>query len=228
MTEKNHDARHLQEAIENFSCLPKDIYFENIVQYIYGVDVIPFDVKNKELYELMKKISCAMKNVCLDIKKKPLYRQRPNEIGNAIEPFVIAALKNVGLNADIPHTQTGKKKYAGYPDIRIEGDPAPVYLEVKTYNLKTVGSTQRSFYFSTPHDERDKKVTEDAFHLLVGFAMEQNEDGYTPISYKIYDLYGLRCSLKAEFQSNNKQLYEEDRLLWEWTVDSENGPREVR
>lgn len=221
MTENDRDESRLQEVIGKISSLPRDITFEKVIRALYGVAVFPFDVRDPELAGLLSGISCAMESVCHNIWQTPLRRHRPNEIGNAIEPFVIKALEEVGLNAHTPQTLAGKRKYAGYPDIVIESKPAPIYLEVKTYNPKTAGSAQRSFYLSPPHDERDKKVIEDAFHLLVGFAMMEREGGYVPISYRIYDLYGLRCNLKAEFQSNNKRLYEEDRLLWEWTASSD-------
>lgn len=224
MTENDQSDDYMREVIEKISSLPRDISFEKVIRALYGVAVIPFDTRNQELSRFLKNISCAMKKVCENIWKNPLHRQRPNEIGNAIEPFVLEALKDMGFKADIPQTQIGRRKYAGYPDIRIESKYAPIYLEVKTYNQKTIGSTQRSFYLSPPFNERDKKVVEDAFHLLVGFAMTEHKDGgYVPISYRIYDLYGLRCSLKAEFQSNNQRLYEGERLLEEWIANSAAG-----
>ena len=35
----------------------------------------------------------------------------------------------------------------------------------------------------------------------------------TPLSYKLIDLYDLPCNLKQEWQSSNKELYADERVL---------------
>jgi len=63
------------------------------------------------------------------------------------------------------------------------------------------------------HPSKDSKVHEDAFHLLVGFEMIQKNNEFIPKSFKIVDLYGLSCDMKSEFNSDNKRLYEKNRIL---------------
>ena len=36
---------------------------------------------------------------------------------------------------------------------------------------------------------------------------------FSPTGFKIMDLYGLDCDMKLEFNSDNKRLYQESRLL---------------
>lgn len=151
-----------------------------------------------------------MRAVCLEIQKNPIKRPRPNEVGNDIEPFVIDMLKQEGLSANPPQTVTGKGKATGYPDVKIEMDGLPIYLEVKTYAIKSHNTTMRSFYLS-PSD--DPKVTEDAHHILVGFEVERSGDLFAPVAFELIDLYGLECDMKFEFNSDNKRLYDCKRIL---------------
>lgn len=73
---------------------------------------------------------------------------RPNEVGNHIEPFVKDALNSLGMKAEIPLTSNGKHQSAGYPDVFIQDvDNRITYLECKTYNQKSIGSSFRAFYF---------------------------------------------------------------------------------
>ena len=83
-------------------------------------------------------------------------------------------------------------------------------LEVKTFAKKNYGTTQRSFYFS-PTD--DPKVTEDAYHLAVGFEMVRQGNKFTPVGFEISDLYGLLCDLKSEFNSDNRRMVDDSRIL---------------
>ena len=40
-----------------------------------------------------------------------------------------------------------------------------------------------------------------------------NGNLYKPVAYEIVDLYGLDCDMKFEFNSDNKRLYEQRRIL---------------
>lgn len=139
-----------------------------------------------------------------------------------MEPFVIEAITDSGLVTAAPKTKTGKGKATAYPDTKIKTEGGTVFLEVKSYAAENHGTTQRSFYLS-PSD--DPKVYEDAYHLVVGFEIEDKgangrKDNrgrelrdYVPVGYIIVDLYGLDCDMKSEFNSDNKRLYEPDRIL---------------
>lgn len=119
-------------------------------------------------------------------------------------------MNDVGLVAAAPKTKDGKGKSTGYPDVRIEAKEGAIYLEVKTYAAKNHKTTQRSFYLSP---SESPKVIESAFHLLVGFEIERNGNLYIPVAFEIVDLYGLDCDMKAEFNSDNRRLYENHRIL---------------
>jgi hypothetical protein len=152
----------------------------------------------------------AMRDACKAVQAKPIERPRPNEVGNDMEPFVIAALAARKLRAAAPKTKAGKGKSTGYPDVKIETGGVPVYLEVKSYAAANHGTTQRSFYLSPAEDP---KVSDDGHHLLVGFEIERNGNFYIPVAFEVVDLYGLDCDMKAEFNSDNKRLYEKHRIL---------------
>lgn len=210
------DKENLAQMLSSISRPVKGIPYELAIEGIYEVEVEKFI--NTEFFnqDLVNKIISAAKSVCQEIKQNPIKRPRPNEVGNDIEPYVIKYLKEEGLDADKPITRSGKKKSAGYPDIKIKYQPLPVYLEVKTYALKNHDTTQRSFYLS-PSD--DPKVTEKAFHLLIGFEIENEEQKYIPVAYELIDLYGLECDVKFEFNSDNKRLYEKNRMISSGRID---------
>jgi len=200
----------LEAVLAQFIRPIKGIPFEVIMRSLCSASVIKFDTtegKNDQTLELIAK---AMRAVCRAIQKDPIQRPRPNEVGNDIEPFVINMLKQRGLNASPPKTTTGKGKATGYPDVKIEMSGLPIYLEVKTYAIKSHKTTMRSFYLS-PSD--DPKVTEDAYHILVGFEVERTGNLYAPVAFELVDLYGLECDMKFEFNSDNKRLYEHERIL---------------
>lgn len=139
------------------------------------------------------------------INREGVTAGRVNEVGNAVEPFVIAALRSHGFAAGIPVTRSGRHQAAGYPDVAARRGGNAFYLEVKTYNPANEDTTQRSFYLS-PSD--DPKVTEPAFHLLIGFAMEPVGDGrYLARSVRLLDLFELPLNLKLEFNASNRDLY---------------------
>ncbi|RME59671.1 hypothetical protein D6779_03740 [Candidatus Parcubacteria bacterium] len=166
-------------------------------------------------------LKCALTEAGQEINRKGLYSVRPNEVGNKIESFVMNALKNHGFLAGVPKTRNGREQKAGYPDIEVnglKGQPEPqFYLECKTYNPKTVNSTQRTFYLSPPL----AKVTKDAIHLLVAYRMEigkENErqngkNRYYAKEWKLIDLYDLVVDVKHEVQASNRELYKHNPIL---------------
>jgi uncharacterized coiled-coil protein SlyX len=202
--------KRLEDALAQFLKPMKGIPFEVVIKSLCGTSVAKFDPtidKNKETLALLVE---AMRDACRTVQAKPIERPRPNEVGNDMEPFVIAALTARKFRAAAPKTKGGKGKSTGYPDIKIETGSVPIYLEVKSYAAANHETTQRSFYLSPAEDP---KVSDDGYHLLVGFEIERNGNFYTPVAFEIVDLYGLDCDMKAEFNSDNKRLYEKHRIL---------------
>ena len=127
----------LENIIEQFLQPIKGIPFEIVVKSLYKHEVYQFDKSDAHNIKLTTQLCHAMNNVCAEIKQRPIKRPRPNEVGNDIEPFVINALKDIGVDACSPKTVNGKGKSTGYPDIYISNQPHhPIYLEVKTYAKK--------------------------------------------------------------------------------------------
>ena len=198
----------LEKLLTQFIKPVKNIPFELIIQALFDVEVKKFNPKTHQ--NLLNKISKAMSQASKNIKANPIKRLRPNEVGNDIETFVLSALKAQKLKATLPKTTTGKGKSAGYPDIKIEVGSLTIYLEVKSHSKNQLNTSFRSFFLSPA---KEPKVIENAFHLLVCFVMLRQGNQWIPERFKIVDLYGLDCDLKSEFNSNNKRLYQKDRLL---------------
>ena len=185
----------------------KDYPYQDIIKELFNTEVKKMNKEGKNS-AILNQIAQAMQGICK--KPKPIKKTRRNEVGNAMEEVVILALNTQELSAEKPQTKTGKKK-AGYPDIKITIPNAiPIYLEVKTYDQKHYESHLRSFFFSP---SKDPKIIEDAFHLLVGFEMVEQNKECIPIKYEIIDLYDVKCDLKQEFNTNNKRLYNTETTL---------------
>ena len=190
--------------------------FQTVIQELYGKEVLKFDHKNESNQRVLDKLDRAMISVLHEIQENPIVRPRPNEVGNDMEEPVIAALNKVNLQARAPEAKSGKGKSTGYPDIIANTEIGDIFLEVKTYNKRNETTTFRSFYLSP---STDPKVHTDACHLLLGFEMENSGNEYRPVSFKIVDLYGLECSLKSEYNSDNRRLYERRRILKTGNLD---------
>lgn len=200
----------LEAALAQFIKPMKGIPFDVIIRALCGVAVERFNTDEPANRNTLNMLVSAMRQACKTVQRNPIKRSRPNEVGNDMEPFVITSLNDIGLNASPPRTKGGKGKSTGYPDVKIEIAGVVIYLEVKTFAAKTHETTQRSFYLSP---SENPKVIENANHLLVGFEIERNGNTYTPVAFEIVDLYGLDCDMKAEFNSDNRRLYENHRIL---------------
>ena len=190
--------------------------FQTVIQELYRKEVLKFDHKNVSNQRVLDELNRAMINVLNEVQGNPIIRPRANEVGNDMEGPVIAALNRIDLQARAPEARSGRGKSTGYPDIIAKTEIGDIFLEVKTYNKKNENTTFRSFYLSP---STDPKVHTDACHLLLGFEMKNSGNEYRPVSFKIVDLYGLECSLKSEYNSDNRRLYEKGRILKTGTLD---------
>ena len=177
--------------------------FHEIIFEICGNKVIPFDGNNPQDVVLKDDLYRAFMDAYDDLKSNPIISNRPNEVGNKIEPYVITALNKLkNYKASVPRGLPN-----GYPDILLkEQDGRCTYIECKTYNKDKIKQTFRSFYLSP---SKKFKVEYDARHLVVAFEMVEIEDKtYYPEGFKMVDVYNLPCKLKLEWNSDNKSLYE--------------------
>ncbi len=175
---------------------------------ICGRKVIRFDEKKWKDATLKKAIERACKDAYHDLKNDPITASRPNEVGNKIEPRVIKSLNKLkNYTASVPCGQP-----TGYPDILLKApDGRYTYIECKTYKNTNIDTNFRSFYFSP---SETFKVEHDARHLVVAFEMvKTGQEKYRAAGFKMVDAYNLPCTLKLEWNSNNKLLYELPLLL---------------
>ena len=125
------------------------------------------------------------------------------------------------LLCSVPLTSDGREQRTGYPDLRIEhvASGLVAYLDPKLFEEGSQGSTLRSFYYKL--GTQPSKVTEDAQHLLLGFAHDGANGAWTFTSWELLDLSALTVGLKAEFQASNRDLYEgESRLASSQSAES--------
>lgn len=204
-------ADRLEETIARMLQPLKGVPFSAVIRGLADLKVLPIEPADKLDAALIEKLTKAAVQVGKDLRAKPILRPRPNEVGNDIEPYVMAAVCNVGLNCKRASAASGGGKTTGYPDLIIEEKGGRrTYVECKIYGKKNKGTTMRSFYLS-PSD--DFKVAYEARHLLMAFEVTskvvQGSDKreYTADAFTLLDLHDLLCDVKYEFNSDNKRLY---------------------
>lgn len=196
----------MESVISKFLEPLEGVPFPIVIKALTGCKVLNFDPTVKRNKVLLEKLSKAATIAGQNAYKEGIFTKRPNEAGNHIEPFVIEALRKVGLKADRPISRSGKKKTAGYPDIEILGDNGiVVYLDCKTYSKLTKNQSFRTFYLSP---SKDPKIT---FEL--DMATRKGKKAFIPVSWQIYTLEKLLVQVKHEFNASNRELYIKDALL---------------
>lgn len=213
-TEK--EKKEIKKVLKPIKGIPLNV----IIEIICGHKVLEYNENNKDHKELLNKLIEVAKRTCAEVNKVGIIRSRANEVGNDIEKYVRDSLKYYNISEHTPGTKSGKKKSNGYPDIEITtNDNQKHYIECKTYNQKTKGYSMRTFYLSP---SEDFKVTHDAIHFIMGFEIYEDSsignNVYKTRSWKILDAYQLECDLKHEFNSDNKRLYQQSRVLDEGDV----------
>ena len=209
--------KQLENCISKFLKPLKDIPFPIAIKAISGHEVIAFDKKNQADKKLLDRLIKAMNIAVKNAYKTGMLTSRPNEVGNHIEPFVKNAINNIGMKAEIPLTSNGKHQSAGYPDIIIKDiDNRITYLECKTYNQKSIGSSFRAFYFQP---SKNSKITYDARHLMVGFEIikenRKKKSVFVPTHWRLYTLEKMLVQIKHEFNASNKGMYKPEALIAE-------------
>lgn len=201
--------KKLENVIKQMLQPLKNIPFNIVIEAMTGKKVISFDFTRSDHQDVLKLLKQSVLKTGKDINKTGILRQRSNEVGNDIEPYVRDSLNLLELNADIPTGPSKRKKAMGYPDIIFWYKDNPYYLECKTYNIENIETTQRSFYFS-PSDEF--KIIFDAPHFIISFEIyvsgeKENKHIYKCKHYKILSIESLSLDVKYEFNSNNKRMY---------------------
>lgn len=213
---------NLEDVLAQFLRPIRNLPFPVVVKAMSDTSVIAVDSTSEQDRFLVDRLIATAHACAKAVRGSPIIRNRPNEVGNDIEPFVINAAISQGLRAERPATSAGKLRTTGYPDILLYDDQnRPTYLECKVYGEGSAMTTMRSFYLS-PSD--DFKVTCDARHLLLAFAIERIPvrdsvmSEYRPTGFKLVDLHGLLCDVKYEFNSDNRRLYADGMILAEGKI----------
>lgn len=212
----NKEISNMENSLSVLNEIDK-IDYPSLIKALYGHEVKKIKSKDNLLISnLEKAANIAEKNAF----EEGIYRSRPNEVGNDMEEYVKNAINHIGFRASTPKKRNGKKQSTGYPDFYCETENGnPFYLEVKTYNLKNINTTQRSFYLSPPNPGHEK-INHDAPHVMMSFEIKQFESNvqknlYKPVSWKILSLYNLQLNLKSEFNSSNREMYNENLIISE-------------
>lgn len=182
--------------------------FHEVIRKLTGYDVLKA-TEVTDTIRLLDILDRVARRACSDMIENPIVRSRPNEVGNDIERYVQTALENEEGISLVPMPYG-----TGYPDIKANFTcvQETIFVECKTFGIGKEATTMRSFYFS-PGPAIKSKVDCDALHVVISYEMQRSGDAYVPCSYKLVDLYDLPCRLKEEWQSNNRHLYDEGRVL---------------
>jgi hypothetical protein len=124
-------ARELETVLAQVLQPLRGVPFKAAIRAVSGCSVLDFDSANQKHDQLATKISLAAGIAGTALRSKGIATARPNEAGNAIEPYVKAGLAGTGLLAETPKTKDGKAKAVGYPDIEIIGAGGPVLPRVQ-------------------------------------------------------------------------------------------------
>jgi len=195
----------------------KNIPLSSVIKIISGHKILSTPDKDESFNKLVHLLKKSIIAAGGDINKGGLKIKRVNEVGNKIEEFVRNSMNRLNMNAEIPVTASGKRKSTGYPDIEFSYNGSKHYLECKTFNKDTVDTTFRSFYLSP---SKDSKITHDAYHFVASFEIyaHRRTGGVTVYKcrgWKLLSVENLPVDVKYEFQSDNKRLYDKNRLIEE-------------
>jgi hypothetical protein len=191
----------------------QEVLFRDVIASATGHEVLKADVESETIAMLGTVLDETLQVFNLPDSPTSGLR-RINEASRFFEDSLLARIDALpNFRCESPPTADGKSQRSGYPDLKIVHEPsgAIFYLDPKLFETGSEKSSLRTFYFE-PKGETNK-VLDDAVHLLVGIAHDGNDGKWQFLHWHLVDLYDFKVRLKAEFQSNNKELYREELLL---------------
>lgn len=105
----------LEAVLAQFLQPIRNIPFPIIIKSMSGHEVIPIDQGSGDDEKLIIRLKEVAEQTGSAVRQNPIRRNRPNEVGNDIEPFVIAAALGSGFAAAKPTGTSGRGKTTGYP-----------------------------------------------------------------------------------------------------------------
>jgi hypothetical protein len=192
------------------------IPFPDVVAATCGKKVIPMDAQNATAAAILKHVqtmaAVVMKQLnAADSPVKGL--RRINEASRYFEDLLVKQLTNETFRCQFPKNVQGDGQRSGYPDLELIHLPTGTvtYIDPKLYEETSRTSTLRTFYFEPKG--KTNKITQDAHHLLLGFAHDGKDGAWSFTSVSIVDISKLKVRLKAEFDASNKEVYQPENLL---------------
>lgn len=183
--------------------------FHELVKKLTGYDVIPLENARVDFTEFNVMLQRIAERSADAMEANPIVRPSPNNVGNDVKKYVINSLK------EEPSISVMSMRYKmGYPDIKIHlhATEEIIFLECKTFGSGKKNYSMRSFYLS-PGKAITTNVDCKAPHAMISFEMSRQGDVFTPVAYKLIDLYDVPCKLKKEWHANNQDLYADQRVL---------------
>ena len=107
----------LEAVLAQFLTPVKNIPFSLIIKSMSGHEVFPLEQNIPLNILLVQRLTEMAKLTGKLVAAQPIRRNRPNEVGNDIEAYVIAAAIELGIASVRPKSKSGRGKTTGYPDI---------------------------------------------------------------------------------------------------------------
>ena len=191
------------------SAVPKNLPFRDVIRAATGHQIIPFDDAARAVVkEVDEWIDANLLSLSNQVESE--YIGRSNELGNYLERILMNKLQMAlpTIRCEMPRTAAGHAQAVGYPDGVIFSGDNVLYFDVKIYQAKTKDTTLRSFYYQPTNQS---KIHHDAPHFLIGFEVESlggsNRSPFRIVDYNIVDIYDMNVNFKAEFNTNNRNIY---------------------
>lgn len=196
----------------------EDVRFAEVAEAVSGCKVLPIDTSDAIDAAMLAHLQTSLNAMLTELAKveNPIHEVgRANEISRHVEDFLMEHLNVAeGYQCTIPPNASGDAQRSGYPDLRLvhTASERVFYIDPKVYKLGSETSSFRTFYFEPKRETN--KILDDASHLIVGVAHSGKVEGRWQLdTWKVVDLINFRVRLKAEFQSNNRELYKEGAVL---------------
>ena len=186
----------------------KELLFRDVIRAATGHKILPFDESTRAVRNSIENwIHDNISELSQLVESE--YKGRINDLGNWLEQKVKDKLNdNLEIECETPKTADGKSQSSGYPDAIIKSVESIIYSDVKVLQSDNIDSTLRSFYYQPTNKS---KIHHDAPHFLISFEVEAVEEKnvapFRIVDLHIIDLYDLTVEFKAEFNSNNKNIY---------------------
>lgn len=203
------DWDEFESAVHLLKSGVNELPFRDVIRAATGHRILPFDNSTRAVVKEIEEWIVANLGMLSDHIESE-YQGRPNELGNYLERILMNKLQMAlpTIRCEMPRTARGYAQAVGYPDGVIFSEDNVLYFDVKIYQDKTKDTTLRSFYYQPTNQS---KIHHDAPHFLIGFEVlslgGSNRSPFRIVDYNIVDVYDMNVNFKAEFNTNNRNLY---------------------